>query len=103
MSDQDIVLSPASSADHNSIIVMLHQIQQDMIDIRQALHLDEHMETVTTTGIVAGNCSVRLNKQQQSSQPMSVNRWTRPIAEIQEAQGVLRRLRRNSNLRSVVV
>jgi hypothetical protein len=99
MSDRDTVASSVSSADHNSIIMMLHQLQQDIADIRQALHVDEDMDT----GIVAGKCSVRLNKRQLSSQPMGVNQWTRPVAEIREAQGVLRRLQRNSNLRSTVV
>lgn len=92
-----------SSADHSSILTMLHQLQQDISDIRQALHLDEGMETVITTGRVAGNFNVRLNERQLGSQPMGVNRWTRPVAEIQEAQGILRRLQRKSNSRSTVV
>ncbi|XP_021940800.1 transient receptor potential channel pyrexia-like isoform X3 [Zootermopsis nevadensis] len=103
VSDRDTVASPMSSADHSSILTMLHQLQQDISDIRQALHLDEGMETVITTGRVAGNFNVRLNERQLGSQPMSVNRWTRPVAEIQEAQGILRRLQRKNNSRSTVV
>jgi len=103
MSDQDTAASPVSSADHSSIIMMLHQLQQDVADIRHALHVDQDMETVTTTETTFGKYSARMNEQRLSSQPVGVSRWKRPVAEIQEAQGILRRLRQNSNLRSVVV
>lgn len=103
MSDQDAVASPVSSVDHSSIIMMLHQLQQDIAVIRQALHVDQDMETVMTTGMAVGNHSVMMSERRLSSQPVGVSRWARPLAEIQEAQGILRRLRRNSNMRNVVV
>jgi hypothetical protein len=99
MSDQDAIASPVSSGDHSSIIMMLHQLQQDIAYIRQALNVDQDMET----GMVLGNDSVMMSEQQQSSQPVGVSRWARPLAEIQEAQGIVRRLRRKSNKRNVVV
>lgn len=102
MSDQDAVASPVSSVDHSSIITMLHQLQLDIADIRQALHVDQDMETVMTTGMAVGN-SVMMSEQRHSSQPAGVRLWTRPLAEIQEAQGILRRLRRKSNKRNMVV
>jgi hypothetical protein len=103
MSDQDAVASPVSSVDHSSIIMMLHQLQQDIADIRQVLHVDHDMEIVVTTGVTARNHSVMISQQQHSRQPVGVSRWARPLAEIQEAQGILRRLRRSSNIRNVVV
>jgi hypothetical protein len=103
MSDRDTVASPVSTTDYSSIIMMLHQLQQDIDDIRQALHVDEDNETVMTTGIAVRNCSARMNERRLSSQTVNVNRWTRPVAEIQEAQGILRRLRRNNKLHSAVV
>jgi hypothetical protein len=83
--------------------MMLHQLQQDIADIRQALHVDHNMETVMTTGMAVGNHSVMMSNREHSSQPVGVSRWARPLAEIQEEQGILRRLRRNSNKRNVVV
>jgi hypothetical protein len=104
MPDQDAVASPVSPVDHSSIIMMLHQLQQDIADIRQALNVDQDMGTVMSTGMAAGNQSVIMtSEQQQICQPVGVSRWTRPLAEIQEAQGILRRLHRNSNKRNVVV
>jgi hypothetical protein len=99
MSDQYSVTSPVSSADHSSIIIMLHQLQQDIADIRQALHVDQDMETIMHPGITV-QCH---NEKQHNRQSVSVSQWTRPLAEIQQAQGILRRLQQNRSLRSVVV
>ncbi|PNF24295.1 hypothetical protein B7P43_G11902 [Cryptotermes secundus] len=99
MSDQEAV----ASVDHSSIIMMLHQLQLDIADIRQALHVDQDMETVMTTGMAVGNHSVMMSERRHSSQPVGVSRWARPLAEIQEAQGILRRLRRKSNKHNIVV
>lgn len=99
MPGQYTVTSPVSSADHSSIIMMLHQLQQDIADIRQALHVDQDMATVMHPG-TAVRC---YNEQQRYSRPVSVRQWTRTVSEIQQAQGILRRLHKNRSLRGVVV
>jgi hypothetical protein len=80
--------------------MMLHQLQQDIADIRQALRVDQDMPTVMHPGT-----TVRYyNERQRNSRPASVRRrWTRPVSEIQQAQGILRRLQKNRSLRGVVV
>jgi len=98
-SDQYNVTSPVSSADHSSIIIMLHQLQQDIADIRHALHVDQDMPTVMHPG-TAGRC---YNERKYNNQPSSVRQWTRPASEIQQTQGILRRLHQNRSLRGVVV
>lgn len=95
MSDQYTVASPVSSADHSSIIMMLHQLQQDVADIRQALHVDQDMHS--------GMAFRDSNEPQCNSQPVDISQWTRPVAAIRQAQGILRRLRRNRSSRGVVV
>jgi hypothetical protein len=79
--------------------MMLHQLQQDIADIRQALQVQEDMDTVMPSGMAVR----RGNEQQCDSQPVGVSRWTRRVAEIQQAQGILQRLRQNRSLRGVVV
>lgn len=88
-----------SSADHSSILMMLHQMQQDIADIRHALHVDQGMATVMRPGTAVRCC----NEQQCNSQPVSVSQWTRPLSEIPQTQGILRRLHKNRSLRGVVV
>jgi len=79
--------------------MMLHQLQQDIADIRHALHVDQDMATVMHPG-TAVQC---YNERQCNNQPASVSQWTRPVSEIQQTQGILRRLRQNRSLRGVVV
>ncbi|XP_069684095.1 transient receptor potential channel pyrexia-like [Periplaneta americana] len=91
------IMTPVSSTSHTSIIVMLHELQQEIAGIRQALQLDLSDESEATVELAADNHRSR-------NFSMRANRWTRPVAEVQEAQGILRRMRRNSsNLRNVVV
>lgn len=78
--------------------MMLHQLQQDIADIRHALHVDQDMATVMHRGTAVRCC----NEQQCNSQPVSVSQYTRPVSEITQTRGILRRLHQNS-LRGVVV
>jgi len=78
---------------------MLHQLQQDIADIRHALHVDQDMATVMHPGT-----EIRYyNKRQHNRQSASVSQWTRSLSEIQQEQGILRRLHKNRSLRGVVV
>jgi hypothetical protein len=79
--------------------MMLHQLQQDIADIRHSLHVDQDMATVMHPG-TAVRC---YNEQQHNSEPGTVSQWTRPASEIQQTRGILRRLRQNRSLRGVVV
>jgi len=91
--------SPVSSPDHSSILMMLHKLQQDIADIRHALHVDQDMATVTHPG-----AAVRYrNERQRNSQPVSVSQCTRPVSDIPQTRGILRRLHQNRSLRGVVV
>lgn len=79
--------------------MMLHQLQQDIADIRHALHVDQDMATVMHPGTAVR----RYNDRQRNSQPVSVSQWTRPVSEILQTQGILRRLHQKRSLRGVVV
>jgi hypothetical protein len=79
--------------------MMLHQLQQDIADIRHALHVDQDMATVMHPGTAVRS----YNERQRNSHTVRVSQWTRPVSEIQQTQAILRRLHKNRSLRGVVV
>ena len=74
---------------------MLHQLQQDIADIRHALHVNQD----TATGAAVRCC----NELQHNSQPVSVGQCVRPVSEIPQTRSILRRLHQNRSVRGVVV
>ncbi|PSN47462.1 hypothetical protein C0J52_01967 [Blattella germanica] len=87
--------SPDSSIDTITIMTMLHQLQTELAEIKQSLN-NNHTNTARDDH--------NINEEQHRIQPVRTSRWRRPVTDVQEAQSILRILRRtNSNTRNAVV
>ena len=85
---------PASSADNVNVVAMLHQLHLEIAEIKAALSI--------------GHASVQSSmSHEEAGSPdrnsVRINRWARPVTDIQEAQGILRRLRRTSKTQTSMV